>query len=332
MGWDEDFSEEDYQHYWSLAPEERQQMLRAGETSEALRALLLYQQGQQWREKKDWVRAIDSFDAALEARPLWHDVWIDRAAVLLQVGDHDAAIASADRALELDPTATQAWSIRGAAFYRLKRYRAAADSCDRALSLDGNNYQAWRTLSDALSQLGRYTEAIDSYDQALAVQPNDPAAWGERGTALQKLGRYEEAIASYDRLLEAEPSNYKLWHQRGLALRHLGRVEGAVANFNRALEIQPNFYGATRSKLFLLVTTGQIVHYFTGARSPVERQKLLHDLRNVFDVFVKTKLPALVVLALVALSTTHDRGTAVTISAIFLLIAIIADWMTESRK
>ncbi|MBD2019757.1 tetratricopeptide repeat protein [Leptolyngbya sp. FACHB-36] len=330
MSWTSHFSESDYQHYWSLTPDERQQQIEDEQTSTALKALLLYQQGHAAQHQPD--QAIAFFSNALALRPDWHEVWRSRGAVLLSVGEWDDAIASCERALELDPTDAEAWSIQGTALYRLKRYSDAADRCDRALEIDPNHHSAWRTLSDALYQLGRYEEAVVSYDKALDLRPNDPPAWSDRGLALQRLGRYDAAIASFDKRLELEPDNYKLWYQRGLVLRRLRSVDDAIADFDRALTIRPSFYAATRSKLFLLLTTGHLLRYVSGNKSLAKRQALQTDLRNVFDVFVKTKLPTLVVLALVVLASTHDRPTAIAIAGAFLLIATIGDLLAESRK
>ncbi|WP_181357633.1 tetratricopeptide repeat protein [Stenomitos frigidus] len=331
MSWHEDFSEADYQAYWQLSPEARGQRLAAEQTSDALKALLLYQQGRQTLDSDDMNTAIASFEEALLLRPGWHEVWTGHAAALLKAGEKETAIASCDRALELEPKAAEAWRIKGAVLYRLGRYEAAANSCDRALELDPDDHQAWSTLSDALNRQGRYDEAVISYDKALALKPDEPFTWGSRGTALQKLGRYEEAISSYDKLLQAEPNRYKLWHQRGLALRKLHRVEAAIKNFDEALNIQPDFYPATRSKLFTLLQTGQLLRYVMRSNM-TERGSVKRDLQNVVDSLVKTKLPTLVVIGLVVLSSTHSRLTALAIAGIFLLIAAIGDLIAESQQ
>lgn len=333
MSWHEDFSEADYQQYWNLTPAARKQRLTDEQTAEALRALLLYQQGRQALDDTaipDVNTAIASFNAALQLRPGWHDVWAGHAAALLKAGEKDAAIASCDRALELDPDVAEAWSLRGQALYQLRQTEAAVKSCDRALALNPDDQQAWHTLSDALNQQGQYAEAVISYDKALALQ-DEPLTWASRGTALHKLGRYAEAVASYDKLLQVEPRRYKLWHQRGLALRKLRRFEAAIANFDEALTIQPDFYPATRSKLFLLLQTGYLLRYVIGSKLS-ERQKVTNDLRNVLDSVVKTKLPTLVVIALVVLSGTHSQVTALTIASIFLLIAAIGDLIAEAQR
>lgn len=326
----EEFSEAEYQHYWALALDERRQMIQDEQTPKNLKALLLYQQGQHLLEAKDFNAAIASFDQALSLQPNYEAAWIGRATALLTAGEPEAAIENCNRALEITPNDAQAWSLRGQALHRQKRYDEAASSCDRALDLDPENPHAWKTLSEALYHLGRYDEAIVSYDKALTLQPDDSKAWGDRGVALQKLGRYDEAIASYDKRLEAEPDNHHLWHQRGLALRRLHRFEAAIANFDRALSLKPDFYAATRSKLFVLLRTGQLWQYTTG--DVANRQPLLNDLSNVFEAFVKTKLPALVVIALVVLSSTHDRGVSLAISAVFLLITVTGDLISESRR
>lgn len=332
MSWHEDFSEADYQRYWSLLPEERGQILTDGQTSGSLKALLLYQQGRQALDSNDVNTAIACFVEVLALKPGWHDVWSGHAAALLKAGEKDAAIASCDRALELEPASAEAWSVRGTALYCLGRYAEAANSCDRALELNPDDPQAWSTLSDTLNRQGRYEEAVVSYDKTLALKPDEPFTWGNRGTALQKLERYEEAIFSYDKLLQAEPKRYKLWHQRGLALRKLRRFDAAIANFDEALSIQPDFYPATRSKLFMLLQTGQLLRYVMRSKTPTEREKVTRDLRNVCDSVVKTKLPTLVVISLVVLSSTHNRVMALAIAGVFLLIAAISDLIAESQQ
>lgn len=328
----EEFSATEYEQFWNLTPDDRQQQLDDPKTSSALKALLLYQQGQHYREQSDLNRAIAAFEDALNLKPGWHEVWTDHAAALLQVGEFESAIVSCDRALDLEPIDAKAWSIKGTALDKLHRYEAAANCCDCALELDGNNHQTWRTLSHALKQLGRYEAAIVSYDQALALQPADPTAWGDRGLALQKLGRYEEAIASYDQQLISDAKNYHLWYQRGLALRRLGHTTGAIANFEQVLELQPDFYPATRSKLFLLLTTGEWLNYYLLGRSINAATKIQADLQNLLNAFVKTKLPGLIVLALSVFSTSHNRLFAIGVAAVFLVVAIVGDWLAESRR
>jgi len=332
MSWHEDFSEADYQHYWNLSPEARHELLAEKQSAESLRALLLYQQAQQALDGNDVHTAIACFVAVLALKPGWHDVWAGHAVALLKARENEGAIASCVRALELAPNNAEAWSLQGVALYRLGRFEAAANSCDRALELKPDDHQAWSTLSDALNHQGRYTEAVVSYDRALTLKPDEPSLWGNRGAALQKLGRYEEAIASYDKLLQAEPKRYELWHQRGLALRKLRRFDAAIASFDEALTLQSAFYPATRSKLFLLLQTGQLLRYVMGRKTLVEQGKVTNDLRNVFDSVVKTKLPTLVVIALVVLSSTHSRVTALAIAGIFLLIVSISDLISESQK
>jgi len=332
MSWHEDFSETDYQQYWHLTPEARVQMLADEQTTEGLQTLLLYQQGQQALDGGNVNTAIASFAEALTLRPGWQEVWIGHAAALLNAGEPVAAIVSCDHALELDPNAAEAWSLRGKALYHLGRSEEATKSCDRALELNPDDYQTWSTLSDALSHQGRYEAAVVSYDKALALKPDEPFTWGSRGAALQKLGRYEEAVASYDNLLQVEPKRHKLWHQRGLALRKMRRFDAAIANFDEALTLQPDFYPATRSKLFLLLQTGQLFRYVMGSKTLAEQAKVTNDLRNVLDSLIKTKLPTLVVIALVVLSSTHSRVTALTIAGIFLLIATISDFITEAKR
>jgi tetratricopeptide (TPR) repeat protein len=230
MNWCEEVSPEDYQRYWSLSPDDRQQMLQDEQISDALKALVLYQQGQQCLQ---------------ENQP---------------------------------------------------------------------------------------EQAIAHFEQASSFQPSAVEIWQSRGWALYEIGRYEESITSYDKRLEAEPDNSQLWYLRGLALRKLGRLEGAIANFDLALQIQPNFHEATHSKLFTLLQAGQIWMYLTDSQKTIGREKLLTDLRNLLDSFVRTKLPALVAIALAIFFGTRSRAAAWTVASLILLVVIVNDVMAESRR
>lgn len=332
MSWGEEFSEADYQRYRHLTAEERQRMLQDEATPEAVTALLLYQQGQKLLQDKEFGPAIEQFDLVLNLRPHWPEVWTDRGLALLKQGNYSATVESCDRAIELQSDNQPAWRYRGLALFGLRQFESAVTSCQQAIDLNSQDQEAYRTLSDALHCLGRYDEAIPNYDRVLELKPEDGVAWGQRGRALQKLGRYDEAITSFDKRLELEPKDHKLWYQRGLALRRLGQPESAIASFDQALTLQPEFYAATRSKLFLLLISGQLGSYLKGQRSPAELALFRNDLRNLLDSFTKTKLPALVVIALVTLSSTHHRGIALAVAGVFLLIAAIGDLIAESRR
>lgn len=229
-----------------------------------------------------------------------------------------------EQVLETQPQEELAHQWRGMALYRMGCYDAAVDSCDRAIALNPDNVEAWYLLGDALRQLDRREEAISSYDRVLALQPV-PEIWYYRGDVLARMQRYDVAIASYDHGLETDPNNYHVWYQRGLLLRKVKRWSEAIASIDQALLLQPTFYPATRSQLYNRLRTG------TWWSALLEGQ-LNRELYGLFESIVQTKLPALVVLGLMAFAGGYSRTIAWLVVGGMLMIVLAGDWITESRR
>ena len=244
MSQGQDFSEADYQSYWSLTPEGRSQKLQDEQVPAAHKAILLFQQGLVCAEEKEYDRAIASYDKALEIKPDYYECWQSRGYALQNLNRYEEAIASYDKALEFKPDYYYSWHNRGNALRSLERYEEAFASYDKALEIQPDNYEALWYRGNALENLNRYDDAIASYDKALEIQPDYYIAWRSRGNALHNLNRYDDAIASYDKALEIQPDDYTAWFLRGYSLGNLNRYEEAIASYDKALEIQPDSYTA----------------------------------------------------------------------------------------
>lgn len=242
----------------------------------------------------------------------------------LQAGQWEDALMACEQVLETQPQEELAHQWRGTALYRMGRYEAAADSCDRVIALNPDNAEAWHLLGDALRHLDRSEEAISSYDRVLTLQPT-AEIWYQRGDVLARMQRYDAAIASYDQALTTDPQNYHLWYQRGLLLRKVGHWPEAIASMDQALALQPTFYPATRSQLYNRIRTGTWW-------SALLHGHLNRELYHLFESIVQTKLPALVVLGLMAFAGGYSRTIALLIVGGMLMIVLAGDWITESRR
>ncbi len=76
------------------------------------------------------------------------------------------AIENYDRALELDPKYLDAWYNKGLALSNLKKYEEALTCYDRALELDPKYLEAWNNKGQLLKQLGRKDEAEKCFQKA----------------------------------------------------------------------------------------------------------------------------------------------------------------------
>lgn len=189
-------------------------------------------------------------------------------------------------------------------------------------------YQAGRQLADGQ----QFEAAIAHYTQAIDAQPNCYPAWSDRAVALKRVGRDQEAVESCDRALQLKPQEFHLWYQRGLLLRRLGQCDDAIASFDQALALNPYCYPASRSRLYTLLTTGKLVTQVMGDCSIAEQKRLWHDLNQSLTLFAKRKLPALVVIGLVALASTHSQSIALWVASLFAIVAVWGDLIQEAEK
>jgi tetratricopeptide (TPR) repeat protein len=141
MSQGQDFSEADYQSYWSLTPEERSQKLQDEQVPAAHKAILLFQQGLVCAEEKEYDRAIASYDKALEIQPDYYKALWYKGNALENLNRYEEAIASYDKSLEFNPNYYYSWNNRGNALRSLQRYEDAIASYDKALEIQPDNYE-----------------------------------------------------------------------------------------------------------------------------------------------------------------------------------------------
>jgi len=358
-------SQNDYQAALRLTQAERRQQIEDAATSTDMRAILLCQEGQQLADERQFEAAIASYEQAIQANPDYlpalkgkasllnaleryheafkayaaaieqdpndYSLWRDRGAVLFQLKQRAEGLASLEKALELNPNAVEVWSLKALELARSQQRAEALESCDRAIAVDPKEHSAWR-LRGLLFKENQPDEALKNYDQALELNPDDAELWVYKAKALSGLGREEEAVISYDRALDLKPREFYLWYQRGLSLRRLGQFDSAIASFDQTLSLNPYCYPASRSRLYALLTTGKLVSHAMGNCSVAEQKRLWHDLNQALAMFSKRKLPALVVVGLVALFSTHSQAIALLVASLFAGIAVWGDLIQEAEK
>jgi len=87
-------------------------------------------------EDGEYERALESYDAALQANPDHLHALRGKARTLLQLGRYDEALASFDVAIARDPDFAGAYANRGICYDRMGRYEKALADYTRALQLD----------------------------------------------------------------------------------------------------------------------------------------------------------------------------------------------------
>ena len=222
---------------WACAPgTSAQETDEFGDT--AADPVKLFNRGQEAHAKKEYERALELYEEALQLRPNFPEAEFQKAGALVALKRLPEAEKSYRRAMELRPT----WPLPPASLGLLLvrtpgREREAEPLLRRALDLDAKNLTATVALAELRTRAGDAAESVSLWHRAAELKPDDASLWVSLARA--EAGAKDTAAAqkSYGRAIEAEPSNVEARLGRADLLIGSGKGEQALEDM-RALEAQ----------------------------------------------------------------------------------------------
>jgi tetratricopeptide (TPR) repeat protein len=215
--------------------------------SSELWARLYRNRGEAYRLLKDYPRAIQDFDRAVELDPHDAGAYASRGQAYRLLKDYPRAIQDFDQTVELDPKAGWAYGSRGEAYRLLKDYPRAIQDFDQAVELDPKAAWAYGNRGITYGLLKDYPRAIQDFDWAVELDPHYVWAYGSRGITYRLLKDYPRAIQDFDRAVELNPKVAWVYGSRGITYRLLKDYPRAIQDFDRTVELNPKaawVYGA----------------------------------------------------------------------------------------
>jgi len=175
--------------------------------------------GNQFYELRQYKKAINAYEKAIELEPDNPIVWFNKGLALREFGRYDEALVAFDKGLE-SRNELHAWLNKRDLLVKLCRYEDALNANDKVIELNPKFGEKKETvaflcarelkeLGRNLAELGRYAEAFKALDKAIAIAP----AKEKLETVLSffrhlaNLGRYEEAFKAFDKAIELAPDN-----------------------------------------------------------------------------------------------------------------------------
>jgi len=172
-----------------------------------------------------YERGLEDIEAsmALQRRPAAYEYAV-HAALLHQLGRHNAALDSARQALRMDRTKTSAWSTQLTALLALGRDdEAAAVAEDWLEALDSAATRVY--LVREYWEAGR-DEQAQAWIQVLIEQAPDYSHWSATLYPLS-VGRFDDAARYAQRFLDAEPDHVDAYLYSALVAMELGDPDEA---------------------------------------------------------------------------------------------------------
>jgi tetratricopeptide (TPR) repeat protein len=196
----------------------------------------LFNRAQEAHAKKEYERALELYDEALQLRPDFPEAEFQKAGALVALKRAPEAEKSYRRAMGLRP----AWALPPASLGLLLvrtegRAREAEPLLRRALELDPKNLTAAVALAELRARAGDAAESVTLWRRAAELKPDDASLWTSLARAEAGAKDGAAALKSFGRAIEAEPGNVEARLGRADLLIASGEKERALEDV-RALE------------------------------------------------------------------------------------------------
>ncbi|HEX8189325.1 MAG TPA: tetratricopeptide repeat protein [Pyrinomonadaceae bacterium] len=196
----------------------------------------LFNRGQDAHAKKEYERALELYEEALQVRPEFAEVEFQKAAALVALKRIPEAEKSYRRAMELRRT----WALPPAALGLMLvrtpgREQEAEPLLRRALELDPQNLTATVALAELRSRAGDTAEGVKLWRRAAELKKDDARLWVALARAEQAAKETAAALKSYEKALGLSPADTEARLGRADLLIGSGERERALEDV-RALE------------------------------------------------------------------------------------------------
>ena len=173
-----------------------------------------FRRGRLLFSKNDFAGAIESYNKAIELKPMWAEAYLHRGTAKRMHGQLEGAVADFDKATECNPTITQ------------KNRTVAGAYTNHGQILAGQSY---------------LEEAIACFDKALKIYPEDLQPYYERAQARMLNEDFNNALADYDLFIAKQKydsfTRALAYLERGLTKSLLGRDNESSEDMKQGMKL-----------------------------------------------------------------------------------------------
>src|SRR2546427_281979 len=236
---------------------------------------LPHELGTAYYKKGDYIKAIDSFKAAIEQDP--HDneavqllglsyylsgrpadaipllekvqTWYPRANVdasyilglcYIQTKDYPHARAAFAKMFDVPPESAPAYLFTARMLFRQEFDPVAEEYVQKAVSLDPRLPLAHFLLGELYLFKSRVPESIAEFQKELAINPGDAAAYYKLADAYSRIQKFDDAERLLQRSIWLDATSTGPYILMGKVLEKKGEPELAVRSLQHALAMDPN--------------------------------------------------------------------------------------------
>lgn len=153
--------------------------------------------------------------------------------------DYNRALADLDESIRLDPNSFEAYFLRGSVYDDLKNYDHAIADYSKAIELSPGLWLYFLARGTAYKNKKMYDQAIADFGEAIRLYPMSVLAMNSRGEIYLQLGQNDRAIADFNAAIRLDKNDALALYNRGIAKKTKGDIAGGDADIARAKTINP---------------------------------------------------------------------------------------------
>ena len=157
-----------------------------------------------------------------------------------ETGDTIRAINSFQKAVEFDADITDGWLNLGE-LYEAIGDPLAARYYDNAIRIAPNDIIAIHSKADYLSRQNDLQGAINMYRQIVRIDPQYEDAYFNSGLIYLDMDSIQQAKQQFDLTVKTSPTHIRAYYYRGLSSEMLGANDAAKNDYEQALKMAPNY-------------------------------------------------------------------------------------------
>lgn len=214
--------------------------------------------GNEYSRRRDFARALQSFQRALALKPDYDLAVFNMANVYRTMGKDEEALVGYRRLLALNPGNAEAHQQVAQILVDNGRLDEAQQELNRALDLIPAMAAARNTLGALRLRQGDVAAGEREIHAALTQKPDLRLAHFNLAVAAEQRGDFEGALSEYKKELALYPANYMAHFNLGKVYERLGKPGEQMAAFQAAVDNNPDFAEGHLFLAKLLLDAGRL--------------------------------------------------------------------------
>lgn len=168
-------------------------------------AIQFFNEGVELHKSGYLNKAVTSYKAAIKADDRIEQAWSNLALLYTAQKNWTKALEAFDKALELKPKSTTSLNGLGTVLFAMKKNKEAMEKWQKVVELDPNFASAFYNMGYAMEMEGKRPEALKAYLKALDISPEMSDAYYRMGLILQNTNHPAQAKLFLAKAVNMDP-------------------------------------------------------------------------------------------------------------------------------